>query len=194
MRGEAYQIPKGEDRGSGTEATSPEPSYLIIGRILGAWGREGAVKVEIMTDFPQRFARLRQVYLGESCRPCQVEWARSCGRHAILKLEGCLDRESAISLRGQLVHVPTEEAIPLGEDEYYVYQILGLVAWTKEGRCLGRIQEVLFTGSNEVYVARQGEVETLIPAIEDVVLEVDLAGKRLIVDGSFFEEDADKNE
>jgi 16S rRNA processing protein RimM len=81
-----------------------------------------------------------------------------------------------------LVQIPIEEAMPLGEDEYYVYQIVGLDVWTAEGEYLGRISEVLFTGANDVYVVQGEKGEILIPAIEDVVLEVDLDGGRLTVE------------
>ena len=72
--------------------------------------------------------------------------------------------------------------MPLGEDEYYVYQIVGLDVWTGEGEHLGRVSEVLFTGANDVYVVQGEKGEILIPAVEDVVLEVDLASGRLTVE------------
>jgi 16S rRNA processing protein RimM len=81
-----------------------------------------------------------------------------------------------------LVQVPLEEAAPLSEDEYYIYQIMGLEVWTSEGEHLGRVSDVLFTGANEVYVVEGERGEMLVPAIEDVVKEVDLEGGRLIVE------------
>jgi 16S rRNA processing protein RimM len=71
--------------------------------------------------------------------------------------------------------------MPLKEDEYYLYQIVGLEVWTNEGKFLGCVDEILFTGGNDVYVVRDGDQEVLIPAISDVVKEVDISEGRLTV-------------
>ncbi len=183
MKGEGYRLSK-DHEGSGYDSDYPEPRYLVVGRVLGGRGLDGEIKVEVMTDFPDRFNFLQRVYLGQEARPYTVEEVRlrQDKRQVFLKLKGCSDRNAAQKLRGQLVQVPLEEAMPLGEEEYYVYQILGLTVCTAEGQRLGVVREVLFTGSNEVYVVRDGGREILIPALEDVVLEVDLEKKRLVVE------------
>ena len=158
------------------------PRYLVIGQVARPWGTQGELKVEIMTDFPDRFALLRKVYLGPEAVPFALEGFRLHKGSALLKLEGCHDRAAVEKLRGQLVQIPIEEAMPLDQDEYYEYQIVGLTVWTKEGEYLGTVDEVLFTGSNDVYVVRGEGREILIPAIEDVVLEINLAKRRLIVE------------
>jgi len=163
------------------EPAKPRP-YIIIGRVVRPWGTRGEVKVEIMTDFPHRFALLKRVYLGREAAPFALEGFKLHKGWAILKLAGCDDRTAAEKLRGKLVQIPMEEAMPLGEDEYYVYQIVGLTVWTTTGECLGQVTEVLSTGSNDVYVVRDGGREILIPAIEDVVKEIDLAKGRMVVE------------
>jgi 16S rRNA processing protein RimM len=80
-----------------------------------------------------------------------------------------------------LIYVPVEEAEPLGEDEYYWYQIIGLQVWTVEGRFLGKVTDILPTGSNDVYVVTGPEGEALVPAIEDVIALIDLEEGRLVV-------------
>lgn len=157
------------------------PRYLVIGKIIAPWGVRGEVKVAIETDFPERFGRLKRVYLGEPATSFVLKGSRLHKGHALLKLDGCDDRNAAEKLRGQLVQIPIEEAMPLGEDEYYVYQIVDLDVWTTEGEHLGRISEVLSTGANDVYVVQGERGEILIPAVEDVVLEIDLTGGRLTV-------------
>jgi len=156
------------------------PRYLVVGKVVAPWGTKGELKVAILTDFPDRFRDLKRVYLGDE--PWMLEGHRRHGRWVILRLEGCADRNSAEKLRGELVQIPLEEAIPLSEDEYYIYQIVGLEVWTSEGEHLGRVSEVLFTGANEVYLVEGERGEILVPAIEDVVKEVDLEGGRLIVE------------
>lgn len=161
-------------------SASRVPRYLVVGKVVAPWGTRGELKVKILTDFPDRFRDLNRVYLGDE--PRMLEGYKRHGRWVILKLEGCADRNSAEKVRGELVQVPLEEAVPLSEDEYYVYQIVGLEVWTREGKRLGEISEVLFTGANEVYVVKGERGEILVPAIEDVVKEVDLEGGRLIVE------------
>lgn len=190
MRRTARKLRPREDRGSGAARSPTEPSsssapnsprYLVIGRIVRPWGVQGEVKVEVLTDWPERFALLDDVYLGEEATPYHLERFRLHQGHALLKLVGCDDRNAAEALREQLVQVPPEEAMPLDEDEYYVHQIEGLEVWTDEGESLGQVVEVLFTGSNEVYVVHGPRGEVLIPAIADVVMQVDLEGGRLVV-------------
>jgi len=158
------------------------PRYLAIGRVARPWGTQGELKVEIMTDFPDRFALLRKVYLGPKAVPFALEGFRLHKGSALLKLEGCHDRAAVEKLRGQLVQIPIEEAMPLEEDEYYEHQIVGLAVWTVGGEYLGTVDEIIFTGSNDVYVVRGEGREILIPAIENVVLEINLAKGRLIVE------------
>jgi 16S rRNA processing protein RimM len=88
-------------------------------------------------------------------------------------------------MRGYLVQVPREEAIPLEEGEYFEHQIVGLEVWTAAGELLGEVVDILYTAANEVYVVQVPNLsrrELLIPAIEDVVLEVDLEAGRLVVE------------
>ena len=165
------------------EQMPSSPRYLAIGRVVGAFGIRGEVKVEVHTDFPERFHQLKRVYLGEGddLRPMAVLGARLHKGRFLLRLEGCSDRTAAEGLRGQWLYIPIEEAMPLAEDEFYVHEVLGLRVETPAGEFLGYIQEVLFTGSNEVFVVKDDEGELLIPVLEDVVLEIDRAGKRVLV-------------
>jgi 16S rRNA processing protein RimM len=156
---------------------------------MGAHGIRGEVKVQILTDDPRRFDRLAQVWLGtadvDDPLPCPLESYRLHKGRALLKLQGCDDRSTAETLRGYLVQIPIEQAIPLEEGEFFEHQIVGLQVWTSAGEHLGRVEEILYTGANEVYVIRgpqPGRAELLIPAIEDVVLEIDPQAGRLVVE------------
>ena len=135
-----------------------------------------------MTDFPDRFSRLQKVYLGPEAVPFALKGVRLHKGAALLKLEGCHDRTAVEKLRGQLVQIPIEEAVPLEQDEYYEHQIVGLAVWTAGGDYLGTMDEVISTGSNDVYVVQSEGREILIPAIEDVVLEINLAQGRMVVE------------
>lgn len=157
------------------------PEYLTIATVLAPRGIRGELKVRIETDFPERFALLTRVYLGPEHRPFDFEGFRQYKGHGLLKLKGCDDRTAAEGLRGMEVQIPLQEAMPLGPGEYYEYQIEGLAVWTEDGEHLGVVEEVLFTGSNAVYVTHGPRGEVLIPALKDVVLEVDLEAGRMVV-------------
>lgn len=169
-------------RGAPREAArSSRPSHLVIGRVVSSHGVSGEVRVKVLTDFPDRFDGLETIYLGEEYTPAVVEGHRKHGTSVLLKLAGVDRREEADKLRGLLIRLPIDQAVPLQEDEYYVYEIVGLEAWTTDGEHLGRVTEVLETGSNDVYVIRDGARELLIPALADVVLSVDLEKGRVEV-------------
>jgi 16S rRNA processing protein RimM len=150
------------------------PKNLVIGRVLGPHGTKGEVQLEILTDFPERFDVLKKVYLGDELQAVEVEGCRTHGSRALVKLVGYESRDAAVKLRGQLVQVPIEDAVLLENDEYYLYEIVGLEVRTVEGERVGRVAEVIETGSNDVYVVRDGDQEILIPALSDVVTKVDL--------------------
>jgi 16S rRNA processing protein RimM len=99
----------------------------------------------------------------------------------LLKLGGCDDRTAAELLRGMLVQVPAESAAPLESDEFYQFQIIGLAVETDTGQHLGKVVEVLETGANDVYVVRGPSGEVLLPAVDEVVREVDPASGRMVV-------------
>jgi 16S rRNA processing protein RimM len=175
-------------RGSGGQGRSPEPRFLAIGPVVGAHGLRGELKVAILTDDPQRFGLLDRVFVGqedESPVARAIEGFRLHKGRALLRLEGCTDRTAAEALRGYLVQIPSEESLPLEEGEYYEHQILGLEVWTASGEYLGELVEIIYTGANDVYVVEPSDAngkDILVPALEDVVLDVDLDAGRLVVE------------
>ncbi|MGI8587859.1 MAG: ribosome maturation factor RimM [Chloroflexia bacterium] len=93
---------------------------------------------------------------------------------ALVKLAGVNDPETATALRRYLLQLPAAEAWPLPPDTFYSFQIEGLPVLAPDGRSLGVVEELLATGSNDVYVVRTPSgKELLVPAIRDVVLEID---------------------
>jgi 16S rRNA processing protein RimM len=140
------------------------------------------VKVNLYTDFPDRFTPQQVLYIGDDHRPMTVLGSRPIGDRVALRLDGISNRDAAQALFDLPICVRRSEVMPLPEGRYYHDQIIGLEAYTTEGQYLGPIVEILETGSNDVYVARKGTAEVLIPAIKDVVRSIDLQGKRLIVE------------
>jgi 16S rRNA processing protein RimM len=99
-----------------------------------------------------------------------------------LRIEGCEDREAAEGFRGNELLIPTPDVEPLPDGVYYRWQILGLTVNEENGRYLGTVVDILETGANDVYIIRGDDArELLLPAIKDVILEVDLEGAQLLV-------------
>ncbi len=122
------------------------------------------------------------VYLGLSSTPQRVRSLSTHRGRKLLMIEGCTDRNEAERWRGAEIKIRFEEAQPLEAGVYYHWQILGLKVVTEQGGELGTVQEILETGANDVYIVRsEAGGELLLPAIPDVILEVNLEAARMIV-------------
>ena len=164
----------------------PEPRYLVVGRVRRPHGVRGEVRVEIVSDRPTRLKDFSHYYLSspkspEVVRRYPVERARIHGKVLLLKLAGCDDRDAADRLRDELVQIPIDQAAPLEEGEYYYHQLIDIEVQTEEGQSLGRIVEVLETKANDVYIVHGAHGEVLIPAIRDVVRELNLELGTIVV-------------
>lgn len=150
------------------------PAYLVIGKVLAPRGVHGEMRVHVETEIPERFQILERVYVGPQYQCFAVRRARLFKGQALLQLEGIDDRDAAEAWRNAYVYVPIEEALPVGEDEYYYHEIVGLSVVTEEGEQIGRVTDILATGANDVYVVRGRRGELLLPAIGEVILDIDL--------------------
>ena len=157
----------------------PPPERLIVGRIVRPWGARGQVKVEPLTDFPDRFRRGARFLIGDGEYRCSS--VMNAPHNLVLKLDGVDSPEAAEALRGALLEVLTAEAPALPEGTYYHYQLMGLEVRTAEGEELGRIAEVLTTGGTDVYVVHGPRGEVLLPATSEVVASIDLEAGRMTV-------------
>ena len=161
-------------------ATGEEPWSLVIGQVTAPFGTRGAVRVKPETDFPERFRDLQEVCLelpnGEE-RFFHVTEARITPKGILLGLAECQDRDQAGALRRSWVKVKPSMAVPLPEGRYWVDQIIGLRVFTEEGKDLGEITEVIRAPANDVYVTPSA----MIPAVRQIVREIDLQGGRMVV-------------
>ena len=164
----------------------PEPRYLAVGQVLRPHGIRGELRVQVMTSYPERLGQHACFYLAspdhpEAAQRYRVEKMRWHRGVLLLKLGGCDDRNTAEQLRGMLVQIPFQEAVPLEEGEYYHFQLIGVQVETESADLLGRVVQVLETGTHDVYVVRGAQGEILVPAVDDLVLELDLESKRMVV-------------
>ena len=160
-----------------------EPSeleFITIGRILAPLGIRGKLKVEVVTDFPERFTPRSKVYINR--QPLTIDSTEWHKGKAIIKLTTVDGVEEAQKLRGQTVEIPHSQLYSLSEGQYYHFQLIGLEVWTTQGELLGNITEILTAESNDNYVVRGAMGEILIPAIDDVVKSIDLDKGHMVIE------------
>ncbi len=169
-----------DSRGSGQHRV-PGPCFLAVARVVKPWGVRGQIKLEVLTGFPDQLDRLKRVYLGPQATPHDVAHFGWHGGELLLQLADVRDRSAAELLRGQLVQIKRQDAVPLQPGEYYEHQIIGLNVITAEGEPLGRVVEVLVTGANDVYVVQGPRGEILLPARVEVVRSIDIEAGTMTV-------------
>ena len=153
---------------------------IVIGRIGAAHGIRGELRIIPLTDFPKRFAALREVMVGDEL--LHIESVKPQGKNFLMRFREYAVREDAQKLTGRLLTVARAEAAPLDEGEYYVFDIVGLTVYDEEDNELGTVENVLRTGSNDVYAVRAEDGrEILIPALHTAVLAIDVPGGRMTV-------------
>lgn len=165
--------------------TSPEPPvrWIAVGRITRAHGVRGEVSVLPLTDVPDRFEPASRLFAGESeDRPLTVAASRPNRGRLLVRFEEIPDRTGAESLAGAYLFVPATSSPPLPEGEFWPHQLIGAEVCTESGRSLGVLREVMHTSANDVWVARDEQgVESLVPALRDVVVSVDTEAGRIVV-------------
>jgi 16S rRNA processing protein RimM len=152
------------------------PLFLAVGFLRRPHGVKGEILMDVLTDFPERLKKGTLLYVGDEHRPLRIHSLRPHAQGMIVAFDGFRDPEQAGQLRNQLAQVRADDRPPLPEGEYYQHQLLGLSVVSDEGQVLGRLASILETGANDVYVVRSplGK-EILLPAIPDVIQEIDLA-------------------
>ena len=153
-----------------------ETEWATIGIVVAPFGVQGELKVRLLTDIPDRFNQLDAIYLGPSHTQQRIQSVRPYkGEMVVLKLQGIDDANTAETLRNFALTIPENQLAKLPPDSYYQHDILGLQVLTLNGHALGEIVDIIETGSNDVYVIKSptGD-QNLIPAIKDVVKQVDL--------------------
>lgn len=158
---------------------------ITIGKIVGTHGNKGLLKVLPLTDFPDRFLGMNSVTLeldGKQKKYTVIE-ASPYKRHVLLKLKEIPDMTGAEALKGALIKIRREELTPLPDGSYYIFDIVGINVYTPGGEPLGVVEDVIQTGANDVYVINTGKpAPLLVPALKDVVREIDVRGGRMIVE------------
>jgi len=155
--------------------------WFIIGQIVNTQGHKGEVRVIPLTDFPERFYDLEKVFLDlpEGLQEVELEKVRFHKQFVILKLAGLETMDQAETLKNVYLKIKPEQAVTLPEGHYFIRDIIGLEVVTLQGETIGKIANVLQITANDVYVVKKGSQEILLPAIKDVIKEIDLTKKKM---------------
>jgi len=159
--------------------SSATSERLAVARVLGAKGLGGALRIELLTDWPERLTPGSELLLEGEDSPRRVVDTELGGRVPVLRLEGIDERDAAQALVGRYLEAPTRS---LPDGSYYWHQLIGLKVTDPTGAALGTVEEVFRAGENEVYriVGPGGEV--LVPALREVVRRIDLEAGEMVVD------------
>lgn len=161
--------------------------YIEVGKIVNTHGVKGELKIIPTTDDPKRFELLEEIFVNTKEGPIsyKVDNVRYLKNFVLLKLKGIDDMTQAERLKTCVLKIPRDLALPLGENEYYIGDLYNMKVLTDDGEDLGEIIDILFTGSNDVYIvknkANPNSKEILIPAIKQCILNVDIKENTMIV-------------
>lgn len=158
--------------------------YLEIGQIVNTFGIKGMVKIKPFTDDIRRFDKLEKVYIENktSRKEYEIEEVKYHKNMVLMKLKGIDNPEDANLLRQSYLLVDRENEEPLEEGVYYIVDLLGLEVYSDDNKLLGTVQDIFNTGSNDIYdVKDELGKRILLPGIPDVIKEVDLENKKIIV-------------
>ena len=157
---------------------------LQVGVITSTHGIRGEVKVFPTTDDPKRFRKLKQVILdtGKEQLDMEITSVKFFKNMVIVKFKGIDDINDVEKYRKAGIYVTRENAIPLGENEYFIADLIGLRVISDEEEELGVIDDVLQTGANDVYIVKKEQTpDLLIPAIKDCIKNVNIEEGTMIV-------------
>jgi 16S rRNA processing protein RimM len=158
------------------------PEFLAVGRIVRPHGVRGGFKVAADSDLIHKLESAANIYLGPEKVSAVVQTLRIHRKEFLLFIEGITTRDAAEKWRQTNIYIRYATLDPLPDGEFYHWQIVGLKAVATTGEELGSIEEIIQTGANDVYVVRSPSgKEIMLPAIESVIQDVDLANERIIV-------------
>jgi len=156
---------------------------VVMGRVVAPYGVAGWIKVQTFTETIGSLIQYSTWWLAKDSVwvEKQVFEARVHGSVLVARLQGCGDRDQAFSIKGHQVAVPRSELPVSKEGEYYWVDLIGLKVIDRENMELGVVEGVLATGANDVLEVR-GEREILIPYVNDVIIDVDLEKRHIVVE------------
>ena len=159
--------------------------YVLIGKIVGVHGLKGTNKFKSYAESLSVFYPGQSILIRDNRNretSVELDWIKSHTGTPLISFKGVTDRDRAEALIGAELFIPETELPELDEDTYYWFELIGIEVYNTQEDYLGRITSIFPTGSNDVYVVKDKTKEVLIPALESVVIDIDLELKRMRVD------------
>jgi 16S rRNA processing protein RimM len=161
------------------------PEFVVFGRIAGVHGLQGALRVRVENSEAPDRDQIKRLFVDSGGTLVEYPvraFARAGGGALKVNLVGVDTIEQAQALRGLTLYMASVDLPDPAENEFYYFQVIGLIVETRDGQVLGRIEEVFFNGANDVWVVKDGRNEVLIPVIDDVVKQIDYEAGRALID------------
>jgi 16S rRNA processing protein RimM len=158
---------------------------VLIAKIVGVHGIKGTHKMRSFAQSLSLFRPGRWLLVRQSNgleKNLAIRWVKPHTGTALIAFEGIDGRIQAEALIGAELFIPKEELPDLEEDTHYWFDLIGMAVYTTEKEYLGRLESIIETGSNDVYVVKDKKREVLIPALESVVVDIDIKQKRMQVE------------
>ena len=159
--------------------------YILIGQIKGIHGLHGNMKVAFFTESMDVYGKGVSILIRSPSRPGRcftIKAAKPYRKGLLLSVDGISDISMAEMLVGSEIYLEKSLLPEPEEGEYFWFDIIGLSVITQDGETLGKVKSIFPTGSNDVYVVEGNGEERLIPALESVILSIDLDSCTMIVD------------
>jgi 16S rRNA processing protein RimM len=161
-----------------------EDDLICVARIARPQGHRGEVIADLLTDFPERFARLGATFVKLAdgrLLSLKLENSRLHKGRIALKFSGYDSMNRADELRGARVMITRDQLVELPDDTYYDFDLIGCEVSAHDGLRIGRVEEVQNYGAAPLLVVRDGSREFLIPLVLSICIEIDTGQKRIIV-------------
>ena len=158
--------------------------FIVIGKVISTHGNKGKIKVVPLTDSIGRFKDLVNVFIrkNDSREILKINRLRINKNNVFLKFESINDLNKAKMIVGSFLEIEKSDAVELSKDSYFIFDIIGLEVYTNKNVFLGKVEDIITTGSNDVYIVKnRSNQEILIPAIHDVIKDIDLKKRRITI-------------
>jgi 16S rRNA processing protein RimM len=165
--------------GQRSTSRSTDDDRLVVGQIRGPHGVRGEVRIDPRTDVPGRFHAGAELEC-DDIGPLRIESVRGEAASPIVRFQGYGTRESAGTLRDKFLHVSRDDARRAAKGSYLWADLVGLAVVTPDGASLGTVRDLIRAGASDVLVIEGGERELLLPMVDSVVREIDVAGGRIV--------------
>lgn len=153
--------------------------YITVGQIINTHGLKGEIKIYPLTDDIKRFKKLKNVYIDN--KETKITWCKLQSDKIILKLEGIDTIEAAQKLKEKYIEIKREDAVKLPEGRYFITDIMECTVFDETGKELGKVANVIQTGSNDVYSVKGKDEDILIPALKSIVTKIDIENQTIVI-------------